>query len=82
MYRNLLIVTAVLLLSACQHGPDTGQSPLTPGAVDLHMGRAIASAPALRTAAAGQDQSTRDRGNPTESDLKCKGWGQCDSVRS
>ena len=82
MKRNLFIVTAVLLLSACQHGPNTGQSPLLPGAVDLHMGRPIASAPAVRTAAADQDDSVRDRGNPTESDLKCKGWGQCDSTRS
>ena len=79
MNRSLFIASAVLLLSACQHGLSTGQSPLLPGAVDLHLGRAIASAPAAR--AADQDQSARDRGNPTESDLKCRGWGQCDSTR-
>jgi hypothetical protein len=81
MNRNLFIATAVLLLSACQHVPRAGDAPLLPGALDLHMGRPIASAPAIRAAAADPDQPVRARGNPTESDLRCTGWGQCDSKR-
>jgi len=76
----LFIATAVLLLSACQHGPNAEYKQLLPGAIDLNLGRTVASAPIERDAPVEQHHAARDRGNPSERDLKCKGWGQCDSA--
>jgi len=84
MKSALFIATAVMLLSACQHGPNAEYKPLLPRVIDMNLGRAIASAPAARSTSvdgsANGSQASRDRGNPSERDLKCQGWGQCEST--
>lgn len=82
------IAIAVMLLSACQHGPKPAQAPLVPGAIDLNVGRVIAGGSASHGSRLGASASAlervhvvRNRGNPTERELRCDGWGQCDKTR-
>lgn len=84
MKSIVFIATAVMLLSACQHGPNGEYKQLLPRVIDMNLGRAIASAPAARTTpvdgSVNASQTSRDRGNPSERDLKCQGWGQCENT--